>query len=254
MRRLPLFLAVIGFIAGASKPSFSASDVVIDLTEDQILIDERFSGITLTLFGVVAGGDAAGTDVVVVVRGPEAPAQLRPKERRFGVWTPGAPIKTPPAPSFFYSGSSAPLGQIASPATRAPLMLEISALDLAPNVLESHIDADMAEAARDAVIARRQADGYYAERPGGVSIGRGGLFKADVLIPADTPVGAYRAEAYAFRNGALVGADKTVLEVKKAGLDRLIYEAAHRRPVLYGFFCVAMSLFSGWIAAVAFRK
>ena len=44
------------------------------------------------------------------------------------------------------------------------------------------------------------------------------------------------------------------LTVEKVGLERDIYEFAHRRPWSYGVLCVLLAAFTGWGASRVFRR
>lgn len=235
-------------IASGLNAASAAPELAVDLTQDAVLIDQSFAGARIVLFGVVSGTELqrAGVDLVAVLKGPEKTILVRRMTRHFGVWAPGPASSVSGAPSFYFIGSTAPLEQVASPDARVAFNLDLSATHAA----EQQDDA----AIRAAIETANRARGFYKEKIGAVTIGRAGLFQVAIDLPADTPVGEYRAEVRAYRGGAEIGADATELLVRKAGLDRLIYDAAHDRPFLYGLVCVALSLLAGWTAALAFRK
>ena len=44
------------------------------------------------------------------------------------------------------------------------------------------------------------------------------------------------------------------LTVEKVGIERDIYEFAHRRPWTYGLLCVLLAALTGWTASRVFRR
>jgi uncharacterized protein (TIGR02186 family) len=80
------------------------------------------------------------------------------------------------------------------------------------------------------------------------------LFRAEIVLPAEAPIGAYTAEILLFQDGEPVNRRVRSLTVEKAGAERALYLFAHRRPWLYGLASVAIALGAGWAASVAFRR
>ena len=99
-----------------------------------------------------------------------------------------------------------------------------------------------------------QRDGLFAEMPMGVEILDGGLFRARIALPPRTPVGDYTAEFYLFRNDRAVASRVSTLRVEKAGLERIIFDFAHRAPIIYGLFAVALAMLAGWAANAIFAR
>jgi hypothetical protein len=113
-------------------------------------------------------------------------------------------------------------------------------------------DADPA-AYRAALVRLKQARGLYQESTS-LRLRPGGLFKAEVQLPANAATGPYEARIYLFRNGRVAQMERAEILITRAGLERRIFDFANQRPLLYGFCTVAIALLAGWAAALAFRR
>lgn len=99
------------FLLNVNNPYLSASmqEVLrqLDLAETgTIRVTNGTSSLTTT------AGDAPA-DVVVVVRGPDAPVRLVRKSRNMGVWLNSRPVLFEGAPGFYMTASTRPLSDIA---------------------------------------------------------------------------------------------------------------------------------------------
>ncbi|MFP5296207.1 MAG: TIGR02186 family protein, partial [Alphaproteobacteria bacterium] len=75
----------------APAPDRSASTVdevrvAAALTDARVMVDSSFRGASIVLYGAVFNPSDTPADVVVVVRGPDAPVRLVKKTRNMGVW------------------------------------------------------------------------------------------------------------------------------------------------------------------------
>lgn len=244
--------AVCAIFAGlvASPAIAAAPDIAVALTDDTIEVDAGFSGARLTLFGAVTGLEnaLAPIDIVTVIRGPDARFQLRKLENKNHIWIAGDPVTIDGAPGLYITAATNPIDDIAPTPDQHRFALHTD-----------HMDASLPVAAADPAIAKAFVDqartlGLYRDNAGKISFEKGALFTVKLNLPANTPVGDYGVSVYLYRDGELLGEDAATLSVNKVGLERRIYELAHAQPVGYGVICVALSLFAGWIAALAFRK
>ena len=254
--------------AAAEDPTESAvSAIAIALTDEEIAIDTGFTGAQLTLFGAITGVENRETlDIISVIRGPDTSFRLRRFEQRNLIWMPGEARIIDNAPGLFITSATRTIGDI------APLP-DQAALRLTPDHLKINIEAraadapvphvDVAETSesflnadlyKNAFLTEIEELGLYQTFVGGVSFKKGALFTINIELPANTPVGQYDVAVFLYRDGVNLGMDTAKLSVNKVGLERQIFELAHERPITYGLLCVAMSLFAGWIASLAFRK
>lgn len=231
----------------------AAADVEIALADERVEVDTGFSGARLVLFGAVTGIDNSSTlDMVSVIRGPDARFTIRQMQKNRLIWTPGPRHAVGPAPGLYLTYSTRPVDDIAPLPLQAEYRLDADYLDIPIDARSP--TAENTALFRSAFLSEAETAALYHRRTGGISFKKGALFTIDAGLPANTPVGEYEVAVYLFRNGEMIGSDKTALAVNRAGLERRIYEIAHERPVSYGIFCVALSLLAGWIGSFAFRK
>jgi len=238
-----------------------ASDIAVALTDDVIEVDAGFFGAHFVLFGAVTGtDDPEGHDIVAVVRGPPTTFRIRPMVRERAIWRAGPAIDIEGEPGLLLALATRPLADVAPAATLRDLGAaadpERIAASLAPrsDAAARHLESGGAQIVGAAFINDGLRTGRVRETSGAVRFRKGGLFSIDVALPPRTPVGAYSVETFLLRDGAVVARDNAALAVDKVGVERRIFELAHRRPFAYGLACVSIALAAGWLAAAAFRK
>jgi len=230
--------------ATAGQPARSQA-LVADLTNHLIAITTGFTGTDVVLFGAIEG---AG-DVVVTVRGPETPVEVRRKERTAGIWLNRSDMTFANVPGFYSIASTRPIAQLARPEVLERYHIGIDHLDLAP------IDpTDEVEQFREALIRNKQREGLFPSAVGNVTFVGNRLFRTTVAFPANVPTGSYQVAVFLIRNGQVQGAQTTPLLISQLGLSADIVEFAYRHALLYGVIAVAVAAMAGWLASVAFRR
>ncbi len=224
-----------------------AEPLVADLSSHRIAIDSGFTGTEVLLYGAV---DGAG-DLIVVVRGPAERVVVRRKDRVAGVWMNRDSIAFDGAPAYYAVAATRPLAEIARPALLSLHQIGIDAVRIAPL---AERPADEIATFRAALVRQRTRDGLYTGTPGKVGFLGERLFRTRLYFPANVPTGAYRAEVFLIRDGAVVSAETTPLFVNKTGFQAEVAFIAHTRPALYGLAAILIALATGWAAAAAFRK
>ncbi len=239
-RRLRTVVAVFA-VAGSVGGSVPAQmPMLVDLAEDRILIDAAFTGAELLLFGAL---DRKG-DVVVSVFGPPAELAVREKERAGGIWLNGERVRLGAVPSFYSVAASRPLEEIASPALLRDLKIGADH-QIGPAVPEGH---------REGFVQNFSRRGLYSVAEVPVHIIGERLFRATLMLPAETPPGAYRVETLLFREGVLSYRRVNRLLVERTGFESFIFDLARERPVEYGLLAVVLALTMGVTAAEIFRR
>ena len=254
-----LAIAIALFLAAPA----AADEINAALTEQQVQIDQGFAGARIVLYGAFNEDRPAeeARDLIVIVRGPTVDLEVRAKKRVAGLWVPGAPVLAQAAPSFYFAASTRPLADILDRDQRRRRQLGADFLDVSLAGLQNvaaAADRDDPGALfsryRLAFIESMVRQRLYRDGPDAVELLEGNLFRAEIELPANTPVGYYRIQIYLVKDGAITAVRSNDLYVAKVGLERRIFDLAHDFPLLYGLFCVAVSLFAGWLAAMAFRK
>ncbi|WP_297800953.1 TIGR02186 family protein [uncultured Brevundimonas sp.] len=263
--------AVVETIAAPPAPEQSVDTarevrVAAALTDTQIKVDTRFSGASIVLYGAVFNPTDTPTDVVLVVRGPDETVRLVKKTRHNGVWLNSRPVVFEGAPGFYMTASTRPLADVADFGQLRRLGVGVDHLRInAPeeattvtrygvrDVVISRLGEDYLDWRR-AVIRLKESAGLYRANPQGVRFVDRGLFRAEVDLPATAPTGTYYAEVWLFQEGAPISVSNMTLTVEKVGLERRIYQFAHRRPWMYGVLCVLIAMAVGYAASRIFRN
>ncbi len=245
------------FLVTASALTVRAEELVTDISEHLVAIRSNFTGTELLLFGAVEAESkeimALDRDVVIVIRGPSEAITSRRKARVAGIWMNYGSKTFTNVPGYYAVMSTRPLEEIA---TREVLERhEIGAKYLRFKASEaSDFSAEEKQAFRDSVLRLMAKQNLYSEVIGGVNFLGKSLFRASVDIPANVPVGNYTADVFLIRDGSVIHAQATPLFVNKIGIERFVFNLAHRQPLIYGVVAVALALMAGWLAAAAFRK
>ncbi|MGE0830508.1 MAG: TIGR02186 family protein [Hyphomonadaceae bacterium] len=220
------------------------------VTDEDIAVTSDYRGFRVTVFGVNPDRRGRG-DIVVALRGPNEPTVVRRKRRFLGLWVNGQPVRFEETPVFFAVYSARPLREIAGPQAIAALRLDAAAAARLAGATPA--DADPSDY-RQALVRLRRNAGLFVEDQTGLRMLGNGLFRAQIRIPANAPIGRYSAEVYLFRNGQLVSSQESVVMVSRQGVERTIHDLALGLPILYGLTTILIALGAGWAAAFFFRR
>ena len=262
----PPQIAAPEFIIERSASTTQEVRVAAALTDARVDVDSGFRGASIVLYGAVFNPSDTPADVVVVVRGPDQPVRLVRKQRVLGVWLNSRPVLFEGAPGFYMTASTRPLSDIADFGQLRRLGVGVDHLRIdAPeesrtvtrygvrDVVVSRLGDDYLDWRR-AVIRLKEAAALYDTDPDGVDFVDKGLFRAEVKLPTVAPTGKYYAEVWLFQDGEPRSVSNLTLTVEKVGLERDIYEFAHRRPWLYGVLCVVLAALTGYGASRIFSR
>jgi uncharacterized protein (TIGR02186 family) len=110
-----------------------------------------------------------------------------------------------------------------------------------------------AQSFTDAVIRIRTANGAYKVREGAVNLREATLFQTSVALPANLTEGLYRTRILLTREARVVSTYETVIDVRKVGMERWLYEFSREQALLYGLMSLFIAIAAGWGASTAFR-
>ena len=246
-----LWLALLAPLAMAqAEPT-----LVPDVSQREIEIRYSFTGAELLLFGAILypGGrvPADPPEVAIVLKGPVEPIIVREKQKVAGIWMNVESERFRSAPSFYAVASSEPLSELIDERIAAIYELGLEYLQLSPGAGATPQEQQRFESG---LIALKKSRQLYYERPDGVEVIGGVLYRARLNIPALVPVGDYTAETFLIDDGQVVAAAVREIRVEKLGFERFVAAAAERWSFTYGLFAVLVSLFLGWSASVLFRR
>jgi len=231
-------------------PAARASGFIADLSHHLIAITTAFTGSNVLLFGAL---DEPGGDVVVVVRGPETTATVRRKNRVGPVWLNTQEVSFGNVPAFYAVAASGPLPEIMAADERSRFRIGTGNIVLAP-LGDTAVTAAEQAAFREALVRNKAREELYALDVAPVRFLGDKLFRTTLSFPANVPPGNYQVEVLQLRDGAVVGAQTSVLVISKVGLEAEIYDAARQSPAIYGLVSVIIAIGAGWTAGAVFKK
>ncbi|MGF1658867.1 MAG: TIGR02186 family protein [Rubrimonas sp.] len=257
MRRVLLLLALLlGASAQAQAPQVSVEPperVVAALSQNRISITADFDGSEIFVYGAIARTAPALAEppgVVVRVIGPAEPVTVRRKGRVAGIWANVEQARLESAPSYFAVASTGPFHQTIS--HTADLRHGVS-LEHALRFVGAASSAEARESFLAAVVRLRRESGLYAQQPGGVDLVEGTLFRASFVLPANIVEGGYRASVFLTRDREVIDMFETQIDVRKAGIERAIFDLAQNSPAVYALVSIAVAVLAGLAASEAFR-
>lgn len=232
--------------------------IEIGLSTEIIAITSDFSGVELTIFGAVDNIDPliqrqGRYDVAVILEGPTSNLVTRRKERVLGIWMNVDSQAFINVPESFLIASTRPPQDMTDLGTMARLSLGVEQIRLRSYEPDTADEADVLDFTQ-ALRRLKEEGSLYEEFPAGVRFISQSLFRAQLRLPANVPLGRHTARAYLFRQGVLVAQTQSSLDIRKAGVEFQIYEAAQNRSLLYGMASVALAFLVGWLGRVMFRK
>ncbi|MEM1162414.1 MAG: TIGR02186 family protein, partial [Pseudomonadota bacterium] len=65
--------------------------------------------------------------------------------------------------------------------------------------------------------------------------------------------GDYEARIFLLRDMRVIDVFSDTIEVRRAGIGRIIYWGAREYPALYGVLSIVVALIAGWLASAFFR-
>ncbi|MDB5666853.1 TIGR02186 family protein [Cypionkella sp.] len=247
MRALILLLALAG-------PVCANEAIVTGLSQNRVQITANFDGSEILIYGAVKrdapAPQGAPLAVIITVEGPSTPLIIRRKERVAGIWLNRSSVTVDAAPSFYAVATSAPLERILSGTEDLRHHITI------PQVIRAVGISDEAENAPDFVAALeriRLDENRYRIAENTVQLVEETLFRTDVALPANLTEGNYKVRLFILRGGVVLDTQERLIGVRKAGLERFLFNLAHQQPLLYGVISLVMAAVAGWAASAAFR-
>ncbi|MGR3269374.1 hypothetical protein DU478_13640 [Thalassococcus profundi] len=248
MRRLFALLICLALPAAAQD-----EEVVLGLSQNQVSITANFDGSEILIFGAIKRETPIPEDpleVLITVAGPQQELVVRRKARRFGIWVNTDAVEVDAAPSFYAVATSAPFEQTISAVEDLRHSVSI------PRAIRS-VGAPMSindsQAFSEAVIRIRRDNGLYQLREETVSLREQTLFDTSIAMPASLTEGAYPTRIFLTRGGTVISRYETVIDVRKVGLERWLYNLSREQPLVYGLLSVALAIAAGWSASAAAR-
>jgi uncharacterized protein (TIGR02186 family) len=248
---------LLGAISGAAPAH--AERLIVSVSNHRVTVTPNYSGEQLVLFGSVekdASTPASRNayDLVVTVSGPPADMVTRRKEHKFGIWINTDYRQFLHVPTYLALFSNQPFDAIASPDVQRRQQLGLNNVLLTQRVGPDYADVVPNDAFRSAFVRLRSERGLYREETSAVTFLTPTLFRTEIPLPAEVPIGRYGVEIKLFAGGALVTQTVTSFEIVKVGFEQFVATTARQNGVVYGLATAFMALMTGWMASIVFRK
>ena len=256
MRIPAILLALVGVFAVVGEAM--AERLTVALSAPEVRINSSFAGVPITVFGVIErdaqtfsrGGDY---EIAIVVLGPPESVTARRKDRILGVWANRSSETLLGAPSFYSVNSTEEVNSLADEALLKRLRIGFDNIGFRYRGRVGRDNPDAAEF-REAYLRIMEREGLYSEKADSVSFLGDTIFRTTAWIPANVPVGFYQVNAYLFADGALLARTDESFTIAKTGFEQYMFTFARNESFIYGIVCVALALFTGWLAGVIFRR
>lgn len=246
--------ALLALLLLAALPAAATEQIVTGLSQNRVQITANFDGSEILIYGAVKRDaplpEDSRLDVIITVEGPQTPLVIRRKERVAGIWLNRSEVTVDSAPEFYAIATNGPLEEIL---TETDDLRHHISIPLAIRAVGISQEAAESELFTEALARIRIAEDRFRLALNSVQLIEQTLFRTDVALPANLTDGKYVVRLFILREGHVIDSQERVIDVRKAGLERLLFNLAHERPFLYGVLSLIMAAVAGWGASAAFR-
>ncbi len=262
---LPVALLASAGLHGALGPGPPAP--TIRLSPETVRMDAFYSGTKVQIEGTAP----PGTDVLVVIRGPEESLFLNRKARVGPVWLNVDRVHVAGVPSLFLRLGAGDLHALLDQASIEAYQLDDSAIksrmscrihcrcradeatragaDPAPACMGVQPDEAVSELIRTSYLALKAQEGTFRTWPDAVRVAGSAAgvtrYQAEVDWPRKARPGSYRVEVLACRDRSVLGRVTAVLPVVEVGLPARMGALARTHPAPYGMAAVLAAVIAG---------
>lgn len=248
---------IIIFFCFATR-SIHAEELVAELSKDEVAITTNFNGSDIFIYGAVKRDSAikpadksdGPLEIVITVSGPLEKLQVRKKAKKTVIWMNSKTLEVDAAPSFYAVAATGNVADIIS--ETEDLRHRISIKKAIRSVGNPGTVQDVDQFI-DALIRIRQEQNLYHDLSNSVSLKDETLFATDVTLPANLVEGQYQIRIFLIRGGSIIDYFSTEVSINKVGIERFIYDLAHKSPLIYGLLSIFIAISAGWGASAAFR-
>ncbi|MTI07240.1 TIGR02186 family protein [Roseibium denhamense] len=252
------FCAPFGLSLAQEEDRSQTGHLVTAVSSDRISIQSNFTGTEIVIFGQAEHIEhqpnaPGGYELAIIVEGPSQDITTRRKGRFFGVWVNREAETFRRVPSFYAVASTDDIGDMAHRSILDDLGIGLNHINLAITG-SSNVALSDRDDFRRAFIRLRQEMGLYSERETSIEFLTETMFRTNIPLPANIPVGQYKVRSYLFNQGEVISKTQQSLRVAKTGFEQFTFNLAQDYSLLYGIMAVALAIFTGWLAGVIFRK
>jgi hypothetical protein len=216
----------------------------LTLSPDRIEITTIYDGALVQ----VEGDAEPGSQMVVVVRGPDKEEEFNKKVRAGPIWINSGKVHVSGVPALFLSFSPEPVRDILPPETVEEYVLDAQAIKG-----HMHLDAE-----GDPIDEDLMADNYLTLKVEGdiyqlhddtesLALGAGASrFSMELPWPRTAPPADYEVAAYECRDGEVTRTSRTTLTVEKVGVPQRVFDFAMNEASKYGLLAVLIAMCAGF--------
>ncbi len=219
--------------------------IIADISDNKINIDVGFKGAKLLFFGVI---DEEG-DVVVSVTGPRKTVKVRKKEKKMGLWLNSDTKVFFDVPSYYYVASTRPLKEL-----HAENVMQINQVGIENIRFAGAEEHEERSSWVNGIIKSMIEVGRYKPEQGLIQISDKRLFKTELNFSAELVDGQYLVDTLLLKNGAVIAARRSFINVSKTGYGEKIYKMANNNSLLYGLAAVFFAFIFGFIVHEITRR
>ena len=219
--------------------------IIADISDNKINIDVGFKGAKLLFFGVI---DEEG-DVVVSVTGPRKTVKVIKKEKKMGIWL-NSDIKVFfDVPSYYYVASTRPLKEL-----KAENVLQINQVGIENIRFAGAEEQEERSNWVNGIIKSMIEAGRYNPEQGLIQISDKRLFKTELNFSAELVDGQYLVDTLLLKEGNVIAARRSFINVSKSGYGEKIYKMANNNSLFYGLTAVFFAVIFGLIVHEITRR
>ena len=219
--------------------------IIADISDNKINIDVGFKGAKLLFFGVI---DEEG-DVVVSVTGPRKTIEVRKKEKKMGLWLNSDTKVFFDVPSYYYVASTRPLKEL-----NAENVLQINQVGIENIRFAGAEEQEERSSWVNGIIKSMIEAGRYNPEQGLIQISDKRLFKTELNFSAELVDGQYLVDTLLLKEGSVIAARRSFINVSKTGYGEKIYKIANNNSLLYGLSAVFFAFIFGFIVHEITRR
>ena len=219
--------------------------IIADISDNKINIDVGFKGTKLLFFGVI---DEEG-DVVVSVTGPRKIVKVRRKEKKMGIWLNTETKVFFDVPSYYYVASTRPLKEL-----RAENILQINQVGIENIRFAGGEEQEERSIWVNGIVKSMIEAGRYNPEQGVIEISDKRLFKTELNFSAELVDGQYLVDTLLLKEGNIIAARRSFINVSKSGYGEKIYKMANNNRLLYGLTAVFFAIIFGFIIHETTRR
>ena len=221
--------------------------IIADISDNKINIDVGFKGAKLLFFGVI---DEEG-DVVVSVTGPRKAVKVRKKEKKMGIWLNTDTKIFYDVPSYYYVAATRPLEQL-----RAENVLRINQIGIKNIRFEGAEEKEKEERNYwiEGIVTSMIEAERYNPKQGIIKLSDNRLFKTELNFSAELVDGEYLVDTLLLKDGSVVAARRSFINVSKSGYGEKIYKMSNNNKLSYGLIAVFFALVFGFLVHESIRR